>query len=252
MADGLRQLRASLGSLVAVFKNPDLGRLVLSWAGMTFATWAYAIALGVYAFDQGGATAVGVAALVRLLPGALASPFAGLLGDRHSRRLVLALSAFFSGLAIALSAGAVMAGSPAWLVYALAGVFTVASTPYAPAEGALLPLVARSPYELSAANVIRSQMDNVGFLAAALTTGALLAVADPDAAFAVAAAVGILTAVVLTTLRRDERPSYGVEEGASGVLRQTAQGFRGLIENSDLRLVGVTLPPSSLSRGRLT
>ncbi|MDP9189190.1 MAG: hypothetical protein M3O25_08070, partial [Actinomycetota bacterium] len=69
MASGLRQLRASLGSLIAVFGNRDLARLVLGWAGMTFTTWAFAIALGVYAFEQGGASAIGIAALVRLLPG---------------------------------------------------------------------------------------------------------------------------------------------------------------------------------------
>ena len=95
MSSGLRQLRASLGSLAAVFANPDLARLIVGWAGMTFATWAFAIALGVYAFGKGWGrtTAVGVAALVRLLPGALASPFAGLIGDSFSRRLVLMASA---------------------------------------------------------------------------------------------------------------------------------------------------------------
>ncbi|MBM3666515.1 MAG: hypothetical protein FJW90_03375 [Actinobacteria bacterium] len=156
MREGLRQLRASQSSLAAVFGNRELARLVLAWGGMTFAMWAYAIALSVYAFGQGGATAVGIAALVRLLPGALASPFGGLLGDRHSRRLVLILSAVFAGVAIALSAAAVIADAPAWVVYAFAGAFTVASTPYVPAEGALLPQAARSPQELSAANVAHS------------------------------------------------------------------------------------------------
>ena len=241
MTSGLRQLRAALGSVGAVFGNRELARIVIGWAGMTFTTWAFAIALGVYAFDQGGATAIGIAALVRLLPGAFASPFAGLLGDRHSRRLVLVCSALLSGLAIALAAAAAAAAAPAWVVYALAGAFTVASTPYVPAEGALLPQVARSPQELSAVNVAHSQMDNVGFLGSALATGALLALASPEAAFAAAAAAGVLTAVVLATLSRDERPSYEIEEHASGVLRQTALGFRALMGEPKLRLVGVVL-----------
>ncbi len=145
MSAGLRQLRISLSALTAVFRNPSLARLSFGWAGMTFTTWAFAIALGVYAFGEGGATAVGIAALVRLLPGAMASPFAGLLGDRLSRRLVLMLSALLSGLAIAIAAAAAAADAPAWVVYGLAGLFTVASTPYVPAEGALLPLAARTP-----------------------------------------------------------------------------------------------------------
>ena len=241
MSNGLWQLRAALGPLVAVFRNGDLGRLIFGWAGMTFTTWAFVIALGVYAFGQGGATAVGVAALTRLLPGALASPFAGLLGDRRSRRLVLMLSALLSGLGIAVAALAVIVDAPAWVVYALAGVFTVASTPYVPAEGALLPLVARTPQELSAANVTHSQMDNLGFLLASLTTGTLLAVASPEAAFAAAGAVGLITASVLATLGRDERPSYDDEVDAPGVLRQTAEGLRAVLSEPKLRVVGVAL-----------
>ncbi|HZA59434.1 MAG TPA: MFS transporter, partial [Solirubrobacterales bacterium] len=162
MTGAVRQIRESMRSLGAVFANRDLVRLIFGWGGMTFATWAYSLALAVYAFEQGGTTAVGVAGLVRLLPGALASPFAGMLADRHSRKVVLVLSALLAALAIGLSAVAVIADAPAWVVYGLAGLFTVASTPYVPAEGALLPRVARSPLELSAANVVRSQLDNGG------------------------------------------------------------------------------------------
>jgi MFS family permease len=237
----MRQLRSSLRSLASVFGNPDLARLIIGWAGMTITTWLFAIALGVYAFEAGGTTAVGVAALVRLLPGALASPVAGLLGDRHSRRLVLMVSALLSGLAIALAASAAAVAAPAWVIYALAGVFTVASTPYVPAEGALLPLVARSPQELAAANVAHSQMDNLGFLLASLAAGMLLALASPEAAFAAAAAAGVFTAAILATLARDERPSYGDETGPSGILDETAVGLRALMAEPNLRLVGIAL-----------
>jgi hypothetical protein len=132
-------------------------------------------------------------------------------------------------------------GAPAWVVYGLAGIFTVGSTPYVPAEGALLPLAARTPQELSAANVTRNQMDSLGFLVASLVTGALLAVASPEAAFAAAAAVGLVTAVLLSTLAQDERPSYDDEEGPPGVLRQTAAGLTALVGDPKLRLVGVAL-----------
>ena len=240
MSAALRQLRASLAPLAEVMSNPSLARLGVGWAGMTFTTWTFVIALGVYAFGEGGATAVGIAALVRLLPGALASPFAGLLADRWSRRGVLVLSMLLSGLAIAAAAATAAAQAPAWVVYGFAGLFTVASTPYIPAEGALLPLAARTPQELSAANVARNQMDSLGFLAGSLVAGGLLAVASPETAFAAAAAAGMLTAVVLSTLPRDERNTYE-EEGASGIIRQTAMGFRVLVAEPKLRLVGVAL-----------
>ena len=237
----MRQLRDSLAPLAQVISNPSLARLGVGWAGMTFTTWTFVIALGVYAFGEGGATSVGIAALVRLLPGALASPFAGLLADRWSRRRVLVLSMLLSGLAIAGAAAMAAAQAPAWVVYGFAGLFTVASTPYIPAEGALLPLAARTPQELSAANVARNQMDSLGFLVGSLVAGGLLAVASPEAAFAAAATAGMLTAVVLSTLSRDERPTYEEEAEASGVIRQAAMGFRILVAEPKLRLVGTAL-----------
>ena len=249
MTGAARQIRESMRALGAVFANRDLARLIFGWGGMTFATWAYSLALAVYAFEQGGATAVGVAGLVRLLPGALASPFAGMLADRHSRKVVLVLSALLAALAIGLSAVAVIADAPSWAVYGLAGLFTVASTPYVPAEGALLPQVARSPLELSAANVVRSQLDNGGFLAAAIVAGILLAAATPQAVFVAAAAAGILTAFVLATLRRDERTVY--EEDASGVIHQVGIGFRALTADPQLRLVGTVLTALLFIEGML-
>ena len=52
----------------------------------------------------------------------------------------------------------------------------------------MLPLLARTPQELSAANVTHSTMENVGFLLAALVTGVILVVASPAVVFAAAAA----------------------------------------------------------------
>src|SRR5436190_22795199 len=121
------QLARSYGALAAVFGNPGLRRLHLAWAGMSFATWSYVIGLGVYAFDVGGATAVGLIALVRLLPGALAAPFGGVLVDRHSRRDVLIASSLASAAALGGSAAAGAMDSPPALVFALAGLFTMFS-----------------------------------------------------------------------------------------------------------------------------
>ncbi len=153
--------------------------LQLAWAAESLAIWSFAIALGVYAFDAAGTTAVGIAALVRLLPGALASPFAGLIGDRSSRRAVLVVSALGNAALLGAATAAAAIDAPVGVVFALAGLSTVAISPYVPAEGALMPLVARTPQELSAANVAHSAMDNIGFLAAGLISGALLAAATP-------------------------------------------------------------------------
>ncbi len=61
--------------------------------------WAFMVAISVYAYGKGGAAAVGLAALVRMLPAGLAAPVAGVLADRHSRRDVLLVASAGRALA---------------------------------------------------------------------------------------------------------------------------------------------------------
>jgi MFS family permease len=238
--EALRQLSRSLGAVAVVFRNPELCRLQIAWALQSLAIWAFAIALGVYAFNVAGTTAVGIAAMVRLLPGALASPFGGLIGDRRSRRSVLVASAALSACLLAGATAAAALSAPVAIVFALAGLFTVATSPYVPAEGALMPLVARTPHELSAANVSRSAMDNIGFLAGALLAGALLAATSPQAVFGAAAAAGVISAALLVGLGRDERPAYAAESSGS-VITETAVGASSVLSDPRLRLIGIGL-----------
>jgi len=235
------QLAASLRAVGAVFANPDVARLELAWAGMSFSLWAFAIALGVYAFDVAGPAAVGIAALVRLLPGALASPFAGLLGDRHSRRGVLTASTMATAAVLGAAAAATMLDAPPAVVFGLAGAFTVASTPYVPAEGALYPQVSRTPQELSGANVVHGVMDSAGFLVGSTLTGVLLAATTPQVVFGLAAIIAALTALVLAGVRPDDRPKYHEAHELYSVMSQTALGVRALLGNPGLRLVGAAL-----------
>src|SRR5829696_8660920 len=235
------RLGSTLGALAVDFGNRDLAVLGIARVGISYANWCLAIALGVYGFEVGGAVAVGLVAVVRLLPGALASPFAGLLGDRFPRRDVLIGSGLAVTAVLAGASAAAAAGSDAWVVAVLAGAFTVAISGYVPAESALLPALARSPQELSAANVTHSAMDNAGFLAAALTSGVLLHTAGPATVFAVGASVALLTTVGLTLIGRDERPGYPADGELSGLVRRSALGFRTLLADKGLRLLGALL-----------
>jgi MFS family permease len=231
-----------LSALVVDFGNRDLGLLGLSKAGNSFASWSFAISLGVYGFEHGGATAVGIIALVRLAPGALASPFAGLLSDRFSRRAVLIWSSLAAALVLGAATAVAAFDGSNWLILALAGLFTVAIAGYAPAEAAMLPFLARTPQELSAANVTHSTMENVGFLFAALATGVILVFASPAVVFAAAAAVALLTVAMIFGITPDRRPEYTPLEGEiTGIAQETTIGFRILFKDSALRLSGATI-----------
>ena len=233
-------LRRSVSAVSLVFHNREMRLLQLSWAAQSLAIWAFAIALGVYAFDASGATAVGIAGLVRLLPGAIAAPFGGLIGDRSSRRTVLLTSALATATMIGAAAVAAAVEAPVAVVFILAGLSTIAICPYVPAEGALMPLVARSPQELSAANVAHSVMDNAGFLGGALISAVLLASTSPQAVFGVAAFAGLVSTLLIARLKRDARPAY-VRESSERVLVELGKGIRSLLADPSLRLVSVAL-----------
>ena len=125
-------------------------------------------------------------------------------------------------------------------MFVIAGLSTVAVCPYVPAEGALMPLLARTPQELSAANVAHSALDNFGFLTAGIASGLLLAASSPQVVFAMAAIAGVVAALLLLSLSPDARPKY-VTETSDTVLAGLALGARSLLADSRLRLVGAAL-----------
>jgi len=240
MARALGQLRIVLRALVIDFENRDLGLLGSARIGLSFASWSFAIALGVYGFEAHGVVGAGLVALVRLLPGAISSPFAGLVADSYPRRTVLLGSAVLMTAILAGAAVAAGLDAPTGVVFVFPALFAVASSGYAPAEAAMFPLLARTPQELSASNVNHSAMENAGFIAAAISTGVLLTATSPGTVFAVAAAVTALTVVLIAFVRRDQRPEYEDEELA-GVARELSRGARALIFHPALRLSSLTL-----------
>jgi len=107
--------------------------------GSTLGTWAYAVALPVYAYHSGGARAVGLLFFARFVLAALAAPWLGVLADRWSRRQLM-LSADLVRCAIFAAMTAVAnAGSSAYIIYVLAVTSTIVSGAYAPAQAGLMP-----------------------------------------------------------------------------------------------------------------
>src|SRR4051795_13129336 len=100
MAVALCALRDALGT-------PALRRLQAAWAASSLGGWAFFVTLSVYAYGVGGASAVGVAAVVRMVPAALAAPAMSVLGDRYSRRNVLLMLALARAGLLALAAALV-------------------------------------------------------------------------------------------------------------------------------------------------
>src|SRR6476619_1096360 len=98
---GPRRLGNALRALILDFSNRELALLGVARVCTSFASWCFALALAVYGFEAHGAVGVGLVALVRFLPGAIAALFAGRLIDRHPRRNVLLASSVATAVVLA-------------------------------------------------------------------------------------------------------------------------------------------------------
>jgi len=236
----LGQLAESSRAFRDVFRNPGLRRIELAWAASILGTWAYGIAVVVYAYEQGGATAVGVVGLARWVAAAIASPFAAILGDRYDRRWVMASSDIARAVLIAGAALAVFADAPAIVVYVIAGGVSVVATAFRPAEAALIPSLARTPEELTAANVAASTIESVGIFGGPAIGGVLLAAAGTGVVFLVTGGAMLWSAFLIARIR----PGVEVEETGErepvSVLDELLAGFRAIARERRTRfLVGL-------------
>jgi MFS family permease len=230
-----RRLAESLRAFAAVFRSKDLRRLELAWSGSIIGQWGYEIALAVYAYRAGGATAVGLVGLVRLLPAAMVAPFAALLGDRFPRKRVMVTADLVRACAMGGAAAAVFGGAPAAAVYALAVVTALTSTAFQPAQAAFLPSLAGSPEELTAANATSTTLESVGFFIGPAAGGLLLAATSVGAVFCATAGLFVWSALVLSRIGTESRGRTAGEPG--NVLREAVAGFRAIAAESRLRLL---------------
>ena len=168
---------------------------------------AFTVTLGVVAFREGGAGAVGLVALLRMLPSALGSTVLTAYADRLRRERVLVVASVVRAAALAATAMLLAAGAPAVTIYALAVVVTAAMTIFRPVHSALQPLLCTDTTELTSANVVRGVLEAVATLAGPVLAGIVLAVASPSAAFVVVAAVTILSVSRCSASPPTPRPS---------------------------------------------
>ena len=208
--------RASLRALGAVFASPPLRRLQLAWAGSILGDWAYLVALGVYAYNQGGASAVGLVGLIRLVPGALIAPFSASFVDRFPRVAVMVVADVVRFGLMAAAAVVIATDGPAPVVYALVALTSATGTVFRPAQAALLPSLVASPAELTAANVASSTLESVGTFLGPALGGLLLAVSSPAVVFAANGFTFLWPAVLVLGLRHRDPGRPSTEAAAAG------------------------------------
>jgi len=211
----LGRLTEPLGILVG---NPSLTTLLVAFAALTVAEWSYVTGLSVDAFRHHGSIAVGFVGF-RLFFAAIGS-FVGVpFLERHMGAGVLsAIAGIRAAIVTTTAALAAVGTSFTWLLV-LVAVDAVISSPYRPAQAAMLPALARTPRELAASAVGLSTVKTLSQALGAMGGGLLLVVTSPSAVFAGAAGLLLSAAIVTTRFARVSVPS--LQSSTSRGIRET-------------------------------
>jgi MFS family permease len=217
-----------------VFRSPGLRRIELAFLGSIIGIYANVVAVSIYAFHHGGATAVGLVMFARMGAAAVSAPFMAGFADRHDQRRVMLVVDLVRVGTLAAIAVAAASGLPA-AVYALAVLTSIVSTAFRPAEASLIPRLAETPEELTAANVSSSTFDSIGAFAGPAAGALLYAVGGPTLAFAAVSVTYLWSASFVARipkLDQSQRATHEHEE-AHGL----AAGFRAVRGEPRLRIV---------------
>jgi MFS family permease len=211
-------------SLGLVLRNSGLRRVAVSYALFILTEYAVWIAMLVFAYAHGGATAAGLIAVAQLVPAALLAPFLSALADRRPPVHVLVVGYVGQATGMAVTAVNIVAGGPPLVAYAGAVVAATCVVAIRPAQAPLVPALARSAEELTAANVTLSWLEGGSIVSAGLLTGLVLAVAGVGVVFAICTVL-ILGALALV-LPLHTPPLRAMDAGRPGVAREVVAGVR--------------------------
>ena len=230
-----RQLADSSHAFRAVFRNRELRKLQLAFVGSITGEWGYFIALLVYAEAHDGARGVSLILFLRWSCSALAASWLAYLADRFRRERVMVSTDLIRASVMGIMAAAAFAGWSPLFVYAGATFVSVAAKAFRPAQAALLPTLARTPEELTAANVASSGIESIGAFAGPAIGGLLLAATNTGTVFLAMCVALLWSASLISRLHPVARPAPPVEH--RGALSEAVAGFRELGREPDARVI---------------
>jgi MFS family permease len=161
------------------------------------------IAVTLYAYARGGATTAGLVLIAQLVPAALVAPLGSVLGDRMRRDRALRLGYLVQAVTY-LAGGLAFWFAPAIVAYAAAVVFSSAITLTRPVHNAILPQLAETPEELTAANSLSGVAEGFGILLGPILTSVLVAVSSPALPVTVFSGAALAAALLTRRLRLHE------------------------------------------------
>lgn len=245
----------SLAAFDDVARNPGLRGLALAYTGSELGAWGYTIGVSVLVFRSGGANALGVLTLVLFVPPGLAAPFMSVLGDRLPRLRVMVVADLSRALLWALAAVVAFERAPIAYLYVIAALSGVAGVAFRPAQAASLPSLARTPEELTAANVVSSSIQSVTVFVGPAIAGVIVAATQPGVLFTITLATFLLSALLVGRLRpvdrRDADDSVGPRAPTTTIGRMLSAGAEAIARDASARVLITLIGAQTLVAGAL-
>jgi MFS family permease len=246
--------------IVRVLRNPRIRRLQLAFLGSTLGDWAYATAIVVWAYQDGGAAAVGAYQAVRFITMAVVAPIGGVVADRMSRRTFMVVSDLLRTVLVATAGLIVVTDGPALAVYALAILAAIVGSPFRAAEAGLLTELVESPSELTTANALSANIESVMLFVGPALAGVIIGQSGVEEVFWLNAATFLWSASLLLSIRsKAADDTAGEAEGEpepetaeAPFWRDLTSGFGLVGRDRDLRSVGVLAGSIGFAWGALT
>jgi Cyclic nucleotide-binding domain/Major Facilitator Superfamily len=229
--------------------NAALLRVLAAYLLFILTEYAVWIAMLVFAYNRGGTAVAGLVAVAQLAPAAVVAPVAASLADRRSPVVMLAGGYLAQVAGMAGTAAAIGAGAPL-AAYAAAVFASTAVTTTRPAQSALIPSLAATPDQLTAANVVAGWLEAAGAAAAGLLVGVLISLAGVGSVFAVCAGLGLAAALLVAGLRATPLAAEAdadTDASTAGV----AEGLRLAVRQPRLRLMLALLTADAIVVGAL-
>jgi MFS family permease len=232
-------MRDTLRALRGVMANPALRRLQIAWAASEAGSMAFLVTISVVAFRHGGGAAgVGLLMLLRMVVSAACSPFTAILADRWSPKRTMIGSDGLRAVLVGVLALAVHASAGIVVIYAIVCVIAAVATAFRPAQAVLVPGLARTPEELTAANAVAVTIESAAMFIGPGIGGLLLAAGGSTLSFAACAAMLVWSAALVALVPEPEGVRTDEpDEAGEGFLHMVTGGARALLSTPLLAVV---------------
>ncbi len=245
-------MRDQVRVVLTVLRDATLARIELAYLAFNMAEGATWVAILVYAYGLGGAGVAAMFALVLLVPSALVSPFAAVLGDRYRRDRVLFAGYVWQAGSMVATAATLYADAPPVVTLLVATVAAMSFTITRPVQSVILPEITHAPADLTAANGVASLAENVGLFIGPLLGGLLLLRSEPGDVFLFFAVTSAAGAVLVARLRGTmQPPPLEQGEGWRSIIRASFGGFGVVAGSPQVRVLVIVLGAASVLLGAL-